>query len=72
MASYVAAPGTWVPPGPRSSRATLPAWTGSLRVAVTSVPTGTLVAPVAGVRPVTVGLVVSVPLEPSAKTTSTQ
>ena len=42
--------------------------TGSLKTPVTVVPTGTPVAPDAGVRLVTVGLVVSV----SAKTTSTQ
>ena len=68
-ALYVVVPVTRVPPGPRSSRPSVDCCTGSVNVAVTLAPTLTPVAPGAGVRAVTVGLVVS---GPSSKTTSTQ
>ena len=58
-ASYVVVAGTRVLPGPRSSNATVACCTASLKVAVGETPSATPVAPTAGVRPVTVGLVVS-------------
>ena len=58
-ASYVVAAGTSVLPGPRTSRAIVACCTGSLNVAVGETASATPVAPTAGVRPVTVGLVVS-------------
>ncbi len=59
-ASYVVVAGHQAcPPGPRSSKVIVACWTGSLKVAVGETPRATPVAPTAGVRPVTVGLVVS-------------
>ncbi len=57
-----------MPPDVRSSKAMLAWVTASSKVAVGATPSATPVAPAAGVRVVTVGLVVSL----SAKTTSTQ
>ena len=67
-ASYDRAAGTTAPPGAVSWNAIVACWTASLNSAVASAPTETPVAPGAGVRALSVGLVVSV----SWKTTSTQ
>ena len=72
-ASYATLPGTAValPTGPAArAMATVPAWMGSLNVAVTVVAVGTPVAFVTGLLAVAVGGVVSV--EDVLKTTSTQ
>ena len=64
-------PATGAPPLGVTLRTGLPATTGSLKVAVTAVPVvGTPVAPAAGDRSVTVGLVVSTAV--LSNTTSTQ
>ena len=52
-------PVTAAPPAPVRLTAAVPDWSGSLKVAVTVLPIETPVAPAAGVRPVTVGGVVS-------------
>ena len=67
-ASYTAVPGTAVPPAVRATA--VPAWMGSLNVAVTVLVVGTPVAFAAGLLAVTVGGVVSV--AEVSKTTSTQ
>ena len=58
-ASYDVVEGTTVPPALRSTKEIEVCWTASLKVAVGVVETGTPLAPAAGVRPVTVGFVVS-------------
>ena len=71
---YETTAGTTVLPGPVSLNVApviVATFTFSLKVAVTAVLTATPVAPGAGVRPVTVGAVVSAPMEVS-NTTSTQ
>jgi hypothetical protein len=72
-ALYVSVPGTELLLASLRTNVIVPDWTDSLNVAVTVVMTDTPVAPLAGVRELTVGGVVSVvPPPPRTKTGSTQ